>query len=240
MAQRIKTNYQGIFYRDELCLGSRTKTERVYYIRYRQGGRDSKLVEERAGRESEGMTAARANNIRADRARRKELTNQEKREAVEAAKRAEEERPTIHRLWALYDEANASRRSRKVDVNRYELHLSKPFGEKTPAELVTLDIDRLRVKKLKTLSPQTVKHILSLLRRIINFGVKQGRCPQPDPSRLHFSFPVVDNQRTENLTREQMAAYLKALDEEPDQNAAGLIRLALSTGMRKGALMALQ
>jgi integrase len=37
-----------------------------------------------------------------------------------------------------------------------------------------------------------------------------------------------------------MAAFLRVLDEEPDQNAAAFIRLALFTGMRKGALMALQ
>jgi integrase len=37
-----------------------------------------------------------------------------------------------------------------------------------------------------------------------------------------------------------MVDYLKALDEEPDQDTAAFIRLALFTGMRKGALMALQ
>ena len=186
------------------------------------------------------MTAARASQVRADRARGKELTNQEKREAVEAAKREEEGRPTIARLWAAYDEAQPARSSRKSDVARYTLHLAQPLGGKLPSELVTLDIDRLRVKKLKTLSPQTVKHILSLLRRVINYGVVKGLCPMVDISRLRFEFPKVDNQKTESLTREQMAAYLQALDEEPDQNAAGFIRLALSTGMRKGALMALQ
>jgi integrase len=85
-----------------------------------------------------------------------------------------------------------------------------------------------------------VKHILSLLRRIVNFGVQKGICPQPDASRLHFTLPKVDNQKTENFTREQMAVYLAALDAEPDQNAAGLIRLVLATGIRKGAAMALR
>ena len=32
----------------------------------------------------------------------------------------------------------------------------------------------------------------------------------------------------------------KALDEEPDQNAAAFMRLALATGMRRGALMGLR
>lgn len=240
MAARIKTQYQGVFYREELRLGSKSQSEKVFYIRYRTGGRDSKLIEERVGRESEGMTAAKANQERALRARGAVPSNQEKREAAEAARRAEEGRPTISRLWALYDSEQPDRPSRKADSNRYRLHLDKPFGGKIPDELVTLDLDRLRLKKMKTLSPQSVKHILSLLRRVINHGVKKGLCPMPDPSRLHFTFPKVDNLKTETLTQQQLAAYLQALDEEPDQNSAGFIRLALSTGMRKGAIMALQ
>ena len=240
MAKRITTQYQGVFYREELKLGSKAQTEKVFYVRYRTGGRDSKLIEEKVGRESEGMTAAKASQERALRARGARPSNQAKREASEAAKREEEGRPIIARLWALYDETQPDRRSRDTDTGRYRLHLAGAFGNKTPAELVTLDLDRLRIKKLKSLSPQTVKHVLALLRRVINYGVKKGLCPQPDPGKLNFSFPQVDNQKTENLTQEQMAAYLQALDEEPDQNAAGFIRLALSTGMRKGALMALQ
>ena len=237
--KREKTQYPGVYFRMQNKIGSEV-LERVYYIRYRTGGRGSKMVEERAGRESEGMTAARANAMRSDKARGKELTNKGQREAVEAARRAEEGHPTIARLWAAYDEANALRGIRYDDTIRYSRHLSECFAEKIPSEIVTMDIDRLRLKMLKTHAPQTVKHVLALLRRIINHGVRQGLCPMPDPSRLHFAFPKVENQRTENLTNEQMAAFLAVLDEEPDQNAAAFIRLALFTGMRKGALMALQ
>ena len=60
------------------------------------------------------------------------------------------------------------------------------------------------------------------------------------PGSLHFEMPKVDNECTESLTDEQLAAYLKAIDDEPDQNAAGFLRLALVTGMRKGALLALR
>jgi integrase len=237
--KREKTQYPGVYFRMQKRVGSNV-LERVYYIVYRQGGRGTKQVEECAGRESEGMTSAKASRVRADRARGKELTNKGRREAAAAAKRKEAGRPTIDRLWRLYDEARGERRSRYDDANRYALHLAASFAEKTPADLVTLDIDRLRVKKLKTLSPQTVKHRLALLRRVINYGVKKGHCPMPDPSRLHFTFPRLDNQKTENMLADQMAAYLRALDEEPDQHAAAFLRLALATGMRKGALMALR
>jgi|GEM_PF-2229235 len=109
-------------------------------------------------------------------------------------------RPTLARLWILY-ESKPDRASRNDDVCRYSLHLAPTFAEKTPAELITLDIDRLRVKLSKTHKPQTVKHILALLRRVIRHGVKNGRCPLPDPSRLHFSFPEVSNEKTESFTK---------------------------------------
>jgi integrase len=239
MAERTKTAYGGVFYIEKLRIGSKTQTEKMFYVRYRVGG-NGKLVEERLGRESEGWTAAKANQERALRVAGKAMSNQARRDAAEEARQAEEGRPTIERLWRAYDEANADRRSRKDDVIRYNRHLAESFGAKTPAELVTLDIDRLRLAKLKTLSPQTVKHALTLLKRILNFGISKGLCPQPDASRLRFDFPKVDNQRTENLSREQMSAYLSALDAEPDQNLAAFLRLALVTGMRKGAIMALK
>ena len=55
--KREKTRYEGVYYRLQKKLGSEA-LEKVYYIFYRQGGRGTKQVEERVGRESEGMTAA--------------------------------------------------------------------------------------------------------------------------------------------------------------------------------------
>ena len=62
----------------------------------------------------------------------------------------------------------------------------------------------------------------------------------PDPSTLRFDLPKLDNERTEMLSDEQMKAYISALDKEHDQNLASLFRLALTTGMRKTALLNLQ
>ena len=60
------------------------------------------------------------------------------------------------------------------------------------------------------------------------------------PENLIFDMLYVDNQKTETMTAAQLAAYLKALDEEPDQVAASVLRLALATGMRKSAILALR
>ena len=38
-------------------------------------------------------------------------------------------------------------------------------------EVITLDVDRVRIELLKKKSPQTVKHVLNLLTWIIKYGV---------------------------------------------------------------------
>ena len=87
-----------------------------------------------------------------------------------------------------------------------------------------------------------VEHVscnaLELLRRLINFGAKQELFIKP--AGLRFTMPKVDNQKTECLTPEQGRALIDALDAAKDQNLASLVRLALATGMRRGALLALQ
>jgi integrase len=187
------------------------------------------------------MTAARANQIRADRARKREQSNKEKRAAVEAARLADISRPSVARLWALYRESLPERKRWETDESRYRLYIGPMFADKTPDEIVTLDVDRLRQHMTRLgRNPATIKNVMDLLQRLVRFGAKKGLSSLPDMSRLYFNYPKVDSARTENMSPEQMQAYLKALDEEPDQHAAAFLRLALATGMRKNALLSLR
>jgi integrase len=237
MSSRIKTKYAGIYIMEKTVRGVTQRKEKVFYCRYR--GADGRLVEEKVGSASLGWTASKAATERALRIQGKHLSNRQKRAAAEAARQEEESRPTISRLFALYDEQHAARRSRYSDVSRYKLYLSKAFGTKTPDQIVTLDVDRVRLTLLKKLSPATVHHVLTLLKRIVSFGVSRGLCQRPDEARLRIELPRVDNTRTESMTHEQMSAYLAALDKEPNRNLAAALKLALTTGIRKGALMSL-
>ena len=246
-AKREKTRYAGVTFRMVARLDGYGK-ERMYYIRYRRGGRGSKEIEEPVGRESESMTASKANRIRAMRATGIEQANTERRKAEEAARLADESRVTVESLWRRYEEANVGKPSVVPDRSYYK-YLSN-LADREPASLRTEDVDALRRRLAGTKSPrlkdgkpvplaaQTQKHVLGLLRRLVHFGVKRDLFPMPQ--HLHFEMPRVDNEKTEVLTDEQLSRYLRALDEEPDQNSAALLRLALVTGMRKGALLALR
>lgn len=205
------------------------------------GGRDSKLIEEPVGKASGGMTEAKAAQIRADRIRGKEMSNTEKRKAATAARRADLDRWTLDKMWQAYQEAHPEHKGRDRDISRYNAHIGPRFGMKTPEEMCTADIDAFKVESLKAgKSRGTIQRVISQLRAIINFGIKRGFCSPLQPGRLTIESIHVDGKKTEVLTDEQMRRFLAALDAEPDQNAVALIRLAMVTGMRKGALLALK
>ncbi len=238
--KREPTEYKGVYFRQQKKLDS-AALEKVFYIFYRRLGGDGKQIEERVGRESQGITAARASHIRADRIRGKDLPNVERRAAAAEAKKAREDRPEIVKLWEWYQKHKTGKPISTTDTGYYNKYLREPFAAKTPAEITTLDLDRLRTAMSKAgKAPQTIKHALGLLRRLIRFGAERGICDMPPQSQLRFIMPKVSNQKTENMTLAQLTAYLAALDAEADQHLAAILRLALFTGMRKSALLALR
>jgi integrase len=76
-----------------------------------------------------------------------------------------------------------------------------------------------------------------LLRRIINFGVNNKLCKGLD---FKIEMPKVNNQKTEDLTTEQLQALLKAIEEDSHPYAGPMMKMALFTGMRRGELFKLK
>lgn len=105
------------------------------------------------------------------------------------------------------------------------------FASKRAEQVTTQDVDRLRDTLLKRLAPQTVKHVMELLRRLLNYAVKRELI---EPVRILFDMPQFDNKVTETMTAEQMRCFLEALDREPDKVAIAGVKLALLTGARHG------
>ncbi|MGM0682433.1 MAG: tyrosine-type recombinase/integrase [Thermodesulfobacteriota bacterium] len=237
--KRHKTDYPGVHYREISRQGGKG-VEKMFYATFKRDGK--KLEEKIGGQYRDNMTPAKAARIRSDLIEGRRLTRKEERAQKEAEKKAEQDRPILQKLWNEFYKAKTDNKSLKDDVYRWRLHLKPLFADKTPAELVTLDIDRLRrnLLKKKKLAPATVKQVLTLLKRIINHGVKRGLCSPLDPSRLHIEMPKINNEKTEDLTPEQLDSLLKAIDNAEDWRAAGLMKLALYTGMRKGELLSLQ
>ena len=231
--KRIRTNYPGVVFIEGTSPAT-GKPERIFYIRYRKAG---KMIEEKAGRQfQDDMTPARAARIRAERIDGRLPTRQEIRDRKRAREEAEAGRWTINRLWQEYT-THRQIKGLAQDRSRFENYLKPTWGDKEPHEILPLEVDRLRLRILKDKAPQTAKLTLSLLRRIVNYGVKRQLCK---PLSFHLELPRVNNLKTEDLTPEQLTALLEAIEQDPNIQAGNLMKMALFTGMRRGELFKLQ
>jgi len=231
--KRIRTNYIGVFYIEGTSPAT-GKPEKIFYIRYRKAG---KMIEEKAGRQfQDDMTPARAHRLRAERIEGKRPTRQEMRDMEKARKEAEAGRWTINRLWQEYTE-HRQIKGIAQDRCRFENYIKPVWGDKEPQEIMPLEVDRLRLRILKDKAPQTAKLTLALLRRIVNYGVRRHLC---QPLSFHLEIPKVHNIKTEDLDPEQLTRLLEAIDQDPNIQAANLMKLVLFTGMRRGELFRLQ
>ncbi|NQU67703.1 MAG: site-specific integrase [Candidatus Marinimicrobia bacterium] len=224
---RNKTKYPGV-YSIKSNVHVAGKQESIYYIRYRKKG---KLIEEKVGRQfQDNMTAARANQIRSFRINGKEKSNAEKREE----QHKNTKRWTIKAIWETYQKNNHSADNFSRDDYRLSKHVFPVFGNRTIEEINPIEVDKFRAKKLKSLAPATVSDMLSILRRLMNYGVAMGLS---NPYTFKIKLPKVDNVKTEDLTNEQLSNLFTALEKDPDQDVADIMRIALFTGMRRGEIL---
>ena len=230
--KRIKTQYPGVYYVESTAINS-SKLDKIYYIIYR---RDGKLIEEKAGRQSQDiMTPYKAATIRDNKIEDAKTSKDEHREVI-TKKSTQEGRWTINRVWERYESQREKTRSFNSDRSRYQRYLKKPLGNKELKNLAPIDIDRLRIKYLKKKSPQTVKHILGIIKRLHYFSIKENLAPG-----LSFTIkmPEVNNKKTEDLSSEQITALLNAINESKHIIAGAMMKTALFTGMRRGEILRL-
>ena len=153
--KRVKTNEKGVYFIEVDRLDKPGKLEKVYYFYFRD--ESGKQREEKAGRQfgPKKMTSTKARDLRSDRMRGITKSRQTLKAEEKARKSEESSRPTFKNLWEEY--SLTLKKSLAADCSRFKNHL-KDIHDKTPDELITLDIERIknRLKKAK-LSPQTIK-----------------------------------------------------------------------------------
>ena len=219
------TRYNGVYFVD-LANGDQT-----YFMRYKK---DGKLTEEKAGRKRQGWTAAKANRLRTERLAGKSESNAEKRIKDKAEKESLHNRWTFQKLFNEYLACRPDLKGRANDERRFNSYLEKDFGRKSPEEVTHFDIERLK-KRLykKNLKPATIRHALEVLRRLSNFAIKRNLCAGIS---FVIEMPKVNNIQIEYLTHEQLVRLLQVLAEEPNIQAANIVRFTLFTGMRRGEI----
>lgn len=231
--ERHKTKYPGVYYIEGKEKGT-GKPDRIFYIDYYKG---DKRIQEKAGRQSQDMTPARANKKRGLRMAGRQPTNAETRTAEKAKKAAREGRWTIAKLWDNYCVTYTDNKGIRQEKSKFDLYLRNGLGKKMPADLLPLDVDRLRLALQKKGKRTQAARILEILRRTVNFGVRRGLVA---PLTFKIEIPKLNNQTTEDLTPDQLRTLMRALAAEKDQTVANIMRLALFTGMRKMEILKLR
>jgi len=233
--KRFWTDYPGVFFSWGTATGS-GKPEKVFFVKYRRNG---KVIEEKAGRQfQDDMTPAKAAALRVRRIQGDELSNEERREAARIdAEKLKEIPPQRWTIGKLFDEWQVSNQHLKgLCQDRSHFKHIESLSDKEPQEITPLEVDSIRNEILKTKAPQTCKLALSLLRRIIRWGVKRNLC-RPLPFILEL--PKVNNVVTEFLTPAQITSLLKIIESEPDNPGGAMMKLAFFSGMRRGELFRL-
>lgn len=225
MSQKFhKTKYPGVFYRESAKKLAGGTVDRIYYASLTDilGAQHWKSL----GRHSEGM--------RPQIAAQKRIALQEEasRTMPTPARRAY----TIGEAVEAY-RVHAEREGKHVAAPhaQYELHCRK-YVHNTPIDrFLPEKAEALKNRLLEVgLSPQSVVHALTFLRRAVNFAVAR-KMASSNPFAVQrggvFRLPRVDNQRERWFTPAEAKLLLEALREK-SESLYQMSFLALNTGLR--------
>ncbi|CAK7009358.1 MAG: Tyrosine recombinase XerC [Desulfovibrio sp.] len=232
--QRVSQNkWEGVYYLESNSKTFKGKPDICYVVNFKISGRK---IWEKVGWKSNGITPQAAQQYRAKRIQEIQLgtpilTASERK--AEALKRNR----TIGEIAEVYfDTKGNSLKGFKADKNRYNKHIAPIFKSLRIPSLTPFDMEALK-RSMTGKADATVWNALELVRRIINFGAKSNLCPA-----LSFiiEMPRRDNERVEYLTPEETKRFLTALDNNPNQEASRMLRLAYFTAMRRGEIFKLE
>lgn len=221
---RIHTAYPGVYY-IEVISQVTGKPNKIFYITYR---RDGKSFEERVGGQfPDRMTPAQAAAIRLEKIRGALPSNAE-------ARRPQME--TLNDLWERFRHDKAGLKSSRWHEWLYNRHIRDAIGALRVSDITPTRIDAITRSVGENYAPATVKHVLVMIRRIINHGVSRHLC-----SPLSFAIPMprVNNEKTEDVTEEQLSRLVAILVSTTDRDAADLMMIALASGMRHAEILRL-
>lgn len=145
---------------------------------------------------------------------------------------------SIQTCWKTCTESKTLQPSTTLkDKNRYNRHILPYWNEYDMETIKFKDIlDYRRHLSIQNLSPQSIKHCLTLLRstlrRSAQLEVFNAKIP-------HFEMPKIDNRRMRFLSEDEVQKLLFALRIESEL-WHDITLFALNTGMRAGEIFSLK
>jgi len=226
---RIKTKYNGVFYRETI---THNKTDKTYYIRYNDT--NGKKVELKIGKFSEGIRELYCYNKRNE-----IITKMRLGETVQLGK-TKKNIVSISKLANDYFEYRImhSPKSGAHELRRYNNHLEEPFGSLSADDISQDMIMRFQSEKSKTHAQKTVNMLIDMLSTIIAYGIKHEKINSKNPLQRIKRFNI-DNERERYLTEKEAQRLLE--DTKADNHELySFCLLALTTGGRLETILALQ
>lgn len=147
---------------------------------------------------------------------------------------------TVRDAWDFYrnsilSSSNSKRSTLISDESRWKCYIDPILGNKRIDMLTKADYLMLRKSiEDKKLSPQTVRHGLALLRRILNASVEWEVYNGKEIPNFQKIFPKFDNMRQRFLSREEASKLISLL--EPYEEWHDIAMLSLNTGLRLGEI----
>ena len=88
-------------------------------------------------------------------------------------------------------------------------------------------------------SPQTISHVLKLIRRVYNFHIQEGLWLKDNPTR-NIKLPNFDNRVSNILSQDEIKSLISYLNRWSNRRAALVILFAIYTGRRQGEILKLK
>lgn len=147
---------------------------------------------------------------------------------------------TVQDAWLLYGDTvlySIKESGQVTESGRWNNYISPVIGNVKINDITKFDY--LKIKKnleLKGLSPQTIHHALSLLRRVLNNAVEWGKYQGEIPN-FKKILPKFDNRRLRFLSESEASKLLFCLESHEDWYDIAVF--ALNTGLRRGEVFSL-
>ncbi|MDY0362359.1 MAG: tyrosine-type recombinase/integrase [Desulforegulaceae bacterium] len=218
--KQYKTKYQGVFYRQ-------TKEGKSYVIRYK-GKAETLNVSD----------VKEAVKIRAERLAGSEVKSQTE-SKTESQVESKTER-TLEEVFQKYKELFEDVPGKNFNDTRkiYQNRLRKNFGKLKVSELNPYLIKAFTNSMYREgLADATIKHHLVHLNKLLNFASEIGLC---DPISFKIEKPKVNNEKTEDLTKEQLENLKSVLESYPHKDISTIFWIALYTGFRSKSILSLR
>lgn len=221
--KRIKTNEDGIFYK-EIINDKKKVVDKIFLIRYRHDDADKLLT---IGKYSQGI------RINYCKEKRNEILNNIRLGETPTTIRAKriKKQLTIFETIAnnYFEYASIHNRDYLNTQSRYENHIKNYIGNKDINRITPHNIEDIQRDKIQILAPKTVNHIIQTIGTIFNFAIDRGNFKGENPIKKIKPLKV-NNARERFLSIQEVKQLIKEV--EKDEELLLFVKLSLSTGGR--------